>query len=122
MKNDDVICLVNEELKRRRNMLEKYVGLTYKKFLTDYKERELALRHLQVAISCCLDIASRIAKKYHHMFEDLANKLEEAKEIRTHIIFYYLDEDYRDVHKFIQKDLGYFDDYYKVVEEYLELD
>lgn len=54
------------------------------------------------------------------MFEDLADKLEEAKEIRTHIIFYYLDEDYSDVHKFIQKDLGYFDDYYQTVNEYLE--
>ena len=120
MKNDDVIAFINEELKRRRNILEKYVGLTYKKFMADYKERELALRHMQVAISCCLDIASRIAKKYRHLFEDLADKLEEAKEIRTHIIFYYLDEDYKDVHEFIQKDLGYFDDYYKTVNEYLE--
>lgn len=119
MKNQKLIELINKEIRRRKSFLQEYVGLDYNAFTADFRKQELALRHIQVAISACLDIARLIPKKDHFMFEDLADKLEKAKEIRKHIIYYYLDDDLTDVHKFIQDDLDYFDRYYEAVNEYL---
>lgn len=127
-----------EEIQRRRSFLEDFVGDLFEEFAADPSYYELALRHIQIAIQACLDIAKHIVaaksferpKKLKEVFlilgkqkiisENLAEKFSEATGMRNILVHSYLDVDLKRVHKVIQEDLGDFDQFVYEIGEYLK--
>ena len=127
-----------EEIQRRRSFLEDYVGESLEEFTQDVAHYELALRHIQIAIQACLDIAKHIvaAKSFKRPKElketflvlgkmkvlslGLAEKLSEATGVRNILVHSYLEVDLHEIYKHIQNDLSDFDKFTDEIGEYLK--
>ena len=127
-----------EEIQRRRSFLEDYVGELLEEFTQDVAHYELALRHIQIAIQACLDIAKHIvaAKSFERpkelketflvlgkmkvISQDLAEKLSEATGVRNILVHSYLEVDLNEIYSHIQNDLPDFDKFVDEIGEYLK--
>jgi len=111
------------EIRRRRSFLEDYVGEPFGEFAGDVSHYEAALRHIQIAVQACLDIARHIIsvkrfglpKEMRDSFsvlaergilsEDLSKKLTRAASVRNILVHSYIEIDPRIIYKIINEDL-----------------
>lgn len=126
------------EIRRRRSFLEDYVGEPFEEFTEDVSRYEAALRHIQIAVQACLDIARHIiaVKRFglpeemresfsvlaeqRVLSEGLAERLKYAASVRNILVHSYIDIDPQIIHKIIQEDLPDFEKFVDEIGEYLE--
>lgn len=126
------------EIQKRRVLLENYVGMDSSTFCLNFDDHELALRHLQVAIEACVDVAKIIIssngfkkpldiKNYFDSLAEekiigkgLAEKLKSAVGFRNIVVHSYLDIDMEKAYAFIHNDLLDLDLYVEAVYQYLK--
>ncbi len=126
------------EIRRRRSFLEDYVGEPFEEFTEDISHYEAALRHIQIAVQACLDVARHIisVKRFGHpkemresfsvlakqgiLSEGLAERLTHAASVRNILVHSYIDIDPHIIHKIIQEDLPDLERFVDEIGEYLK--
>lgn len=125
------------EIRRRRSFLEDYMGEPFEEFTEDVSHYEAALRHIQIAVQACLDIARHIIavkrfglpEEMRESFsvlaeqgilsEGLAERLKHAASVRNILVHSYIDIDPQIIHKIIQEDLSDLERFVDEIGEYL---
>lgn len=126
------------EIRRRRSFLEDCVGEPFEEFTEDISHYEAALRHIQIAVQACIDIARHIIAvrrlglpeemresfsvlaKHGILSEDLAERLTHAASVRNILVHSYIDVDPQIIHKIIQEDLPDLERFVDEIGQYLK--
>ncbi len=127
-----------KEIRKRRELLEEYRLMDRDTFIDDLKTYELALRHLQVAIQTCIDVALHIAAVHNFeapdqsskiftvlsqhdiLDEDLAARLNQAGAVHNIIVHQYMGIDLSKIHQHLQTDLDDLDRFVVSIGQYLK--
>lgn len=126
-----------EEIQRRRSLLVDYKEMDFEEFSSNIKHYELAIRHLQVAIEACLDVAKMLISangfdrpldlresfgvlaKKGVIKPDLAKRLTKAVGLRNIVVHSYPETDLNYIYEAIKNDLSDFDAFVESIENYL---
>lgn len=136
--------VIPESIRKRLEQLEVYLAhleemrkISKVDFIKDWKAQDIVVRNFQIAVEACTDIGANIISRkglnvpesYVGIIESLAEnniipkdfseKFKELAKFRNIIVHEYLDIDYEEVYKSLQR-IDELREYIKYVVEYLE--
>jgi uncharacterized protein YutE (UPF0331/DUF86 family) len=128
-----VVCAKLAQLRERQETLKKLAAESKQAFVADPVKVGAAERLLQVSIEICLDVGHHLIAKlglprpneYRDVFRilgehgaltpDLASRLEKAAAFRNRLVHVYGNIDAGQVHDFLHRDRGDFDEFARAV-------